>query len=116
MTLPAFLNHIDHQCAKDEENEQGYKHVVDSPDVVHLKKLTAETQKGGISDTNVDKQSLSCRNLNEVHINKQLFHYNIFISFRSTINLLQEGPATDKLLALAMRRPEIPKRKTERHQ
>lgn len=36
-TLPAFINEIYHQCTEDKENEQGDKHVVDSPDVVHLK-------------------------------------------------------------------------------
>lgn len=38
--LPSFINEINHQGAEDEENEQGNEHVVDSPDVVHLKQLT----------------------------------------------------------------------------
>lgn len=38
--LPSFINEINHEGAEDEENEQGNKHVVDSPDVVHLKQLT----------------------------------------------------------------------------
>lgn len=38
--LPSFINEINHKSAEDEENEQGNKHVVDSPDVVHLKQLT----------------------------------------------------------------------------
>lgn len=42
--LPAFINEIYHKCAKNKENEQGNEHVVDGPDVVHLKQLTAEKQ------------------------------------------------------------------------
>lgn len=43
--LPAFINEIYHKCTEDEENEEGDKHVVDGPDVVHLKQLTAEKHK-----------------------------------------------------------------------
>lgn len=45
LILPAFINEIYHKCTEDEENEEGDKHVVDGPDVVHLKQLTAEKHK-----------------------------------------------------------------------
>lgn len=38
--LPAFINEIYHKCTEDKKNEQGDEHVVDGPDVVHLKQLT----------------------------------------------------------------------------
>lgn len=41
LILPAFINEIYHQCTEDKENEESNKHVVDGPDVVHLKQLTA---------------------------------------------------------------------------
>lgn len=41
-SLPSFVNEIHHQGTEDEENEQSNKHVVDGPDVVHLKQLTGE--------------------------------------------------------------------------
>lgn len=46
-TLPAFINEVYHQCTENKENEQGNKHVVDRPDVVHLKQLTAKKQIAG---------------------------------------------------------------------
>lgn len=45
LILPAFINEIYHKCTEDKENEEGNKHVVDGPDVVHFKQLAAEKQK-----------------------------------------------------------------------
>lgn len=42
--LPSFVKEIYHERTEDEENEQSDKHVIDSPDVVHLEQLTAEIQ------------------------------------------------------------------------
>lgn len=45
LTLPAFINEIYHKGTEDEQNEQRNEHVVDGPDVIHLKKLTVDKQQ-----------------------------------------------------------------------
>lgn len=42
LILPAFINEIYHKCTEDKQNEERNKHVVDGPDVIHLKKLTVD--------------------------------------------------------------------------
>ena len=44
-TLPAFVDKIHDQGAEYEEYEQGDEHVVDGPDVVHLKQLTVGSKR-----------------------------------------------------------------------
>ena len=44
-TLPAFVDKIHDQGAEDEEDKQGDEHVVDGPDVVHLKQLTVRSRR-----------------------------------------------------------------------
>lgn len=57
--LPSFINEINHKGAEDEENEQGNKHVVDSPDVVHLKQLTGGNTSSRRSDFSMSKNKHS---------------------------------------------------------
>lgn len=40
--LPALVNVIHSQCAQTEDEENGYEHVVDGPDVADLKQLTGK--------------------------------------------------------------------------
>lgn len=40
IVLPSFINVIYHKSAEDEEDEEGDKHVIYCPDVVHFKQLT----------------------------------------------------------------------------
>lgn len=44
---PSLVDVVDSQCAHEEDEEDGYEHVVDGPDVAYLKEFTdegAETQ------------------------------------------------------------------------
>lgn len=39
-TVPALVYVVDGQCAQTEDEEHGYEHVVDGPDVTDLKQIT----------------------------------------------------------------------------
>lgn len=41
---PALVNVVDSQCAHAEDEEYGYEHVVDGPDMVDLKQFTGEEE------------------------------------------------------------------------
>lgn len=45
LLLPAFINEIYHKCTEDKQNEERNKHVVNGPDVIHLKKLARKTNR-----------------------------------------------------------------------
>lgn len=78
--------------------------MVDGPDVVHLKQLT-----GGKGSS---RRSESLRSQIE-HFRQTLLKGNIAVTVPpdAPADLLQEGPATDKLLALAVRRSKMPAQK-----
>lgn len=99
--LPSFINEVNHEGAEDEENEQGNKHVVDSPDVVHLKQLTGGNSSSRRLDSLMSKHKHSDTESSERNT-------AIVVSSDPPVDLLQEGPATDKLLALAVRRSKMP--------
>lgn len=95
--LPSFINVIYHQCTEDKENEQGDKHVVDCPDVVHLKQFTGEKE--------VNVIRLCASTLTSKTFTEQMLAVTIFTLCD---DLLEEGSTTDKELAQAIRRPETP--------
>lgn len=78
--------------------------MVDGPDVVHLKQLTGGKSSG--------------RRLEFLISQNQAFQTDsskgntaVTVPPDAPADLLQEGPATDKLLALAVRRSKMPAKK-----
>lgn len=79
--------------------------MVDSPDVVHLKQLT---------EGNTSSRKLGFLMSKNKHSDTESSERNTASIAPSDppVDLLQEGPATDKLLALAVRRSKMPAQKT----
>ena len=87
LILPAFINEIHHKCTEDKENEQGNKHVVNGPDVINFKQLTAE-KKGKMSICTPALKTKLCTVTNLYYNIPQSCLNHIYMTSTSSVNLL----------------------------